>query len=207
MRSASTKGKNKLYKQADSPFRCRSFNTAQIRILTGPNSEGLPPEALQVMEGVDIGRDEGASEPRPPSRPPSHGRYPQMASYSRRSGSSASALQDSHNVEQQLTRRTARSASPGIPCQSSQNESSGSPSMDSMNLEDDEFEELNILGMHSPLNQDMLSSLHSSSEDEDEEDDEDEDGSDDDDDDEDMTNDSASEEGDGVDPMEIQGHW
>lgn len=77
--------------------------------------------------------------------------------------------------------------------------------MDSMNLEDDEFEELNILGMHSPIDHDMPSSLHGSSEDEEDEED-DEDGSDDEDD-EDMTNDSASEEGDGVDPMEIQGHW
>ncbi|KAL8827215.1 MAG: hypothetical protein Q9191_003317 [Dirinaria sp. TL-2023a] len=146
------------------------------------------------MEGLDIRRDEGTSESRPPSRPPSRGRNPQTASHLRRSRTSVSALQNPLDIGPHLARRVTRSASPGMPGQSTQNTSSRSPSMNSMNLEDDEFEELNILGMHSPIDHDMPSSLHGSSEDE--EDEEDEDGSEDEDY-EDMTNDSASEEGDG----------
>ena len=155
------------------------------------------------MEGLDLMRDETTTTSRPPSRPPSRGRSTQLASHSRRPVTSASAVQGSHNPEQHLAPRATRSASPGILGQTSQDASLGTSSIESTNLEDDEFEELNILGMHSPVDHDMSSSLHASSEDEDDEDEE----SSTDENDEDMIDDTGSEEGEGLDPMEIQGHW
>lgn len=72
----------------------------------------------------------------------------------------------------------------------------------------DELEECNILGMHSPGDQESLGFLHGSSEGEDEQDDEEVDEDDDDDEtDEDRSDESGSAEGDDSDRMEIQGHW
>ena len=92
------------------------------------------------------------------------------------------------------------------------NASSSSPSIESMDVDDDELEEYNILGMHSPSDRERSGSFHGNSEGKDEEEDEEEesdedDEDDDDDDDEDMSDESGSVEEEDPDPMEIQGHW
>lgn len=160
--------------------------------------DALPIEALESMEGLGVRREVAGPASRPPSRPPSRGRSTQLMALSRRSGTSASVMGASHHTG---VHRATRSASPGMPSRTSQHTSSGS--LDSMNLEDDELDEVNILGMHSPPDRDMSGSLHASSEDEDGEDEE---GSTDEND-EDMNDDPGSDDGDGLDPMEIQGHW
>lgn len=73
---------------------------------------------------------------------------------------------------------------------------------------DDELEEYNILGMHSPSDREVLGFLQGSSDGEDGQDDEEVDEDDDDDeDDEDRSDESGSAEGEDPDCMEIQGHW
>ena len=78
-----------------------------------------------------------------------------------------------------------------------------------MDVDDDELEEYNILGMHSLGDRDISGSLHGSSEGDDELDDDGDDDEDDEDEDsdDDMSDESGSVDGEDSDPMEIQGHW
>ena len=71
-----------------------------------------------------------------------------------------------------------------------------------MELGEDEFEDINILGMHSPSERDVPAFMHTSSEEEDQDDEE----ASADEMDEDMTDDLNSEEDESIDPMEIHGH-
>ena len=187
------------------PRRCQSFNTAQLRILTESDPDLTVTEANNVS--VDNVRARDAPDgPDPLSRPPSRGRNPQLAGNVPRSQTSTSVLPISRSSEPCAVRRTIRSASPSLPSRFHSNRTSESSSACSMDLNGDEFEDMNILGMHSPLDPDRSSFLHESSEDEDDDDDDEEEDSLQDDD-EDMSDGAGSEQGEDDDPMEIQGHW
>ncbi len=183
--------------------RCESFNTAQLRILAGQDLETIPFEVMDNDLNLQPLPDNQAN----PSRPPSRGRNPQLARLTRRSGTSTSALQSSRGADTYVARRAIRSASPGVSSRHPANATSGRSSIESMDA-DDELEEYNILGMHSPGDREVLEFLHRSSEGEDEQDDEEVDEDEDDDEaDEDRSDESGSAEGEDPDRMEIQGHW
>lgn len=183
--------------------RCESFNTAQLRILAGQDLETIPFEVMDNDLGLQPLPDNQAN----PSRPPSRGRTSQLARLTRRSGTSTSALQSSRGADAYVARRAIRSASPGLSARSPANASSNRSSIQAMDV-DDELEEYNILGMHSPSDREVLGFLQGSSDGEDGQDDEEVDEDDDDDeDDEDRSDESGSAEGEDPDCMEIQGHW
>lgn len=170
--------------------------------MTEPGSEPMPIEDTDNSRGLETVPESAA-----PSRPPSRGRNLRIGGFFRRTGISASVLQGSRSDDPHITRRAIRSASPGMPIRDRPILTSSSSSLDSMDVDADDLEEYNILGMHSPSDREMTGSLHASSEGGDDEEDEEDDDDDDDDDDESMSDESDSQEGENPDPMEIQGHW
>ena len=179
--------------------RCQSFNTAQLSILTEENPDSISTEHTEDSYAADVQPDGTATL----SRPPSRGRRSGVATPGRRVGTSVSALQNFRGSDPWLDRHGIRSASPNMSGRAVAPASSSSTSLDSMEVDGDELAQYNILGMHSPSDEEISGSFPGVIEEEHGQSEEEEDV----DEDEDMSDESGSAECEDRDPMEMVGHW